>query len=317
MEDTVVKIGVSSCLLGNNVRYDGANARDSYIVDIMGQFVDFYPVCPEVESGLPVPREPMRLEGDPEAPELITVETRVHQTDRMGRWSSAKLDDLEKKDLWAFVFKSRSPSSGMRKVKVYDEKGIPVRVGVGLFARAFMDRFPFIPVEDEETLRDPVVRENFIERVFALKRWRDVRSEEPTAATLVDFHTRHKLQILSHSPKHYSAMGKLVADLSERPIDGVYSDYELKLMQTLKLTATPEKSYNVLQHAVGYFKKRFSGAEKQAMLEAIETYAENRLPLIVPITLLAHYAAKYDEPYLKRQTYLNPDPVELMLRNHA
>lgn len=286
-------------------------------MDTMGQFVDFCPVCPEVESGLPVPREAMRLEGDPADPELVTVKTNVPYTDQMCYWASRKLDALEKVGLWGFIFKSRSPSSGMEKVKVYDEKGVPARVGVGLFAKAFMERFPLTPVEDEVRLRDPFIRENFIERIFALRRWREIRQEEPTPATLVDFHTRHKLQVMSHSPKHYSAMGKLLDDLSPKAIDHVYREYELKLMEAFKLTATDPKCRNVMQHALGYFKKSLSQDEKQELMEIIDSFRNSLLPEIVPITLLAHYARKYDEPYLKRQTYLNPDPIELRLRNHA
>ena len=315
--DEKIRIGISTCLLGENVRYDGGHKRDRYVTDTLGQYLDFVPVCPEVECGLPVPREAMRLVGDPDAPRLVTIRSREDHTDRMRTWAEKRLRSLEKEDLCGFIFKGGSPSSGMERVKVYDANGVPAKKGRGIFARAFMERFPRIPVEEDGRLHDPDLRENFIERIFALERWRGVLAEGRTVGNLVAFHTQNKLLCLSHSEKHFRAMGKLVAGGKSVPPERLYGDYERLLMEALALRATPRKNTNVLQHMMGYFKQDLTPDEKQELLEVIDAYRRELVPLIVPVTLLKHYVRKYDKPYLARQTYLNPHPTALRLRNHV
>jgi uncharacterized protein YbgA (DUF1722 family) len=205
----------------------------------------------------------------------------------------------------------------MERVKVYDPNGVPAKVGVGLFARVFMKHFPLLPAEDEGRLHDPSLRENFIERIFALRRWRDVLKEKGSLKNLIDFHTRNKLLVLAHSPEHYRQMGKLVAGGKKVPLPELFAQYQTLLLEALRLKATNKKNSNVLMHMLGYFKERLSGNEKREMLEIIDQYRLEYLPLIVPITLMKHYVSKYDEPYLKEQTYLNPHPAELQLRNHV
>lgn len=317
MEEEKIRIGISTCLLGENVRYDGGHRRDRLITDTIGQFVEFVPVCPEMECGLGVPRESMHLEGDPESPRLITSRTRIDHTERMTTWARTRVKELEAEDLCGFIFKSNSPSSGMERVRVYNEKGMPQKKGVGMFARAFMDHFPLIPVEEDGRLHDIRLRENFIERIFALKRWRELLDRNQSTGKLVAFHTQHKLLILSHSPKHSRILGKLVAEAKNIPAEQLYSQYEMLLMEALRLKTTIKKNINVLQHMMGYFKKQLSADEKQELLEVIHEYREGFIPLIVPITLIKHYVRKYDQPYLKQQIYLNPHPVELKLRNHV
>jgi len=316
MEDRI-RLGVSTCLLGERVRFDGGHKRDRFVTDILGQYVEYVPVCPEVECGLGVPREAMRLVGDSSRPRLVTVRTKKDLTDRMLDWASRRVEELEEEKLCGFVFKSKSPSSGMERVKVYRENGIPANDGVGLFARAFMERFPLIPVEEDGRLNDPKIRENFIEAIFTFKRWRENIQGKKSRSGLVDFHTRHKLLLLSHSQKHSSQMGKLVAQAADHPIDEVYDLYQTELLQTLRLKTSIKKQINVLHHIVGYFKKQLTADEKQELLEIIELYRKEHVPLIVPVTLLNHYVRKYDQPYLKIQYYLHPHPVELRLRNHA
>jgi uncharacterized protein YbgA (DUF1722 family)/uncharacterized protein YbbK (DUF523 family) len=311
-----IKLGISTCLLGENVRYDGGHKLDRFLTETLGQYVEYAPVCPEVECGLPVPRESMHLEGDPVSPRLVTIRTKQDMTDRMIQWALKRVVELEKEGLCGFIFKSDSPSSGMERVRVYNEKGMPVKRGVGMFARVFMDHFPLLPVEDEGRLHDPELRENFIERIFTLKRWRGVLAEKQSRGNLVDFHTKHKLLILSHSPKHYQEMGKLVARAKELPLKEVYERYQTLLMESLGLKTTPKKNANVLMHMVGYFKEQLSSEEKQELLDIIENYRQEYVPLIVPVTLINHYVRKYNEPYLKQQVYLNPHPLELHLRNH-
>jgi uncharacterized protein YbgA (DUF1722 family)/uncharacterized protein YbbK (DUF523 family) len=312
-----VRLGISSCLLGESVRYDGGHKHDRYLTDTLGRYIEYVPVCPEVECGLPIPRESMRLVGDPESPRLLTSRTGVDKTEQMQSWVRRRVVELEREGLCGFIFKSNSPSSGMERVKVYNEKGMPSKKGVGLFARAFMEHFPLLPVEDEGRLHDPKLRENFIERVFALKRWRETLRQGRRRANLVDFHTRHKLLVLSHSQKHYREMGQFVAHAKDYSTEDLYRQYEELLTGALRLLATPRKHANVLLHILGYFKRDLSADEKQEMLELIDHYRDGAVPLIVPITLVNHYVRKYGEPYLAEQYYLHPHPVELQLRNHV
>jgi uncharacterized protein YbgA (DUF1722 family)/uncharacterized protein YbbK (DUF523 family) len=312
-----VRIGISSCLLGNAVRWNAGHKLDRYLTNTLGQFVEYVPVCPEVEAGFGVPRESFRLVGDPENPRLMTFKSKRDCTDQMNRWAQKRVKELEKEDLCGFIFKSDSPSSGMIRVKVYSPKGMPEKKGVGMFARAFMDHFPLIPVEDDGRLHDPAIRENFIERIFTLKRWRDSIKKKRSLGNLVNFHTNHKLLILSHSQKHYRLMGKLVAGGKKMPAPELYDQYERLLMEALALKTTNQKNSNVLQHLMGYFKKQLSADEKQELLEVFGQYRQGFVPLIVPLTLINHYVRKYDQPYLKMQMYLNPHPVELKLRTHV
>jgi uncharacterized protein YbgA (DUF1722 family)/uncharacterized protein YbbK (DUF523 family) len=315
--DEKIRLGISECLLGHQVRYDGGHKWDRFLTDTLGQHVEYVPVCPEEACGLGTPREAMRLVGSPEAPRLVTIRSGVDMTGRMLSWAKKRVAELEKEDLCGFIFKSDSPSSGMERVKVYNEKGMPEKKGVGLFARAFMEHFPLIPVEEDGRLHDPKLRENFVESVFTLKRWRQVREEEMSRGNLVAFHGEHKLLILAHSPKHQATMGKLVAAAKTFKTEELYDRYERLLLDALKLSTTPRKNMNVLQHIMGYFKKQLSKNEKEEMSEVIENYRNGHIPLIVPITLLNHYVRKYEEPYLSRQVYLNPHPIALQLRNHV
>jgi uncharacterized protein YbgA (DUF1722 family)/uncharacterized protein YbbK (DUF523 family) len=317
VEQEKIRLGISTCLLGENVRYDGGHKRDRFITDTLGRFVEFVPVCPEVECGLPVPRESMHLAGDPESPRLVTTRTKIDHTERMVNWARKRVRELAKENLCGFIFKSNSPSSGMERVKVYKEHGMAQKTGIGLFARAFMDHFPLIPVEEDGRLHDIRLRENFIERIFVLKRWRELLNQHQSRGKLVGFHTEHKLLIMSHSQKHSSILGKLVAEAKNIPAEHLYSKYQLIITEALRLKTTIKKNINVLQHMMGYFKKQLSADEKRELLETIDQYRNEYVPLIVPITLIKHYVRKYDQPYLKQQLYLNPHPMELKLRNHA
>ena len=319
MDETInseLKIGVSSCLLGNKVRFDGGHKHDRYITGTLANYFTFVPVCPEVECGLPVPREAMRLIGDPENPSLVGNKSGTDHTERMRSWAAQKVHDLEAEGLCGFIFKNRSPSSGMERVKVYDANNIPRAIGVGLFAKAFMDHFPLLPVEEEGRLHDIILRENFIESIFVYKRWRDV-IKQPTPSQLVAFHTSHKLLLMAHSEKHSRQMGKLIAKAGSADIDALIQEYQELLMKAMRLKPTLKKHVNVLMHMMGYFKKQLTSDEKQELLTILDHYRKGLVPLIVPITLMNHYVRKYDEPYLQKQFYLTPHPVELKLRNHA
>jgi uncharacterized protein YbgA (DUF1722 family)/uncharacterized protein YbbK (DUF523 family) len=314
---TKIRLGISSCLLGEKVRFDGGHKWDRFITETLGKFVEFVPVCPEVECGLGIPREAMHLASSPEGPRLVTIRTQVDHTERMLAWARRRVLDLEREDLCGFIFKSGSPSSGMERVKIYYGKGEPAKTGVGIFAREFMRHFPLLPVEDEGRLHDPALRENFLESLFTMKRWRETLALGAKRGHLVDFHTRHKLLIMSHSPKHYVLLGKLVAKIKEIPLPETYEQYQTLLMEALGLKTTIKKNANVMLHVMGYFKRNLSPAEKEELLEIVENYRQGYLPLIVPVTLLNHYGRKYDQAYLQSQYYLDPHPIELKLRNHV
>jgi uncharacterized protein YbgA (DUF1722 family) len=259
----------------------------------------------------------MRLTGDPALPRLVTRHTGRDLTDLMTSWALKRVRELESEDLCGFIFKSKSPSSGMERVKVYNEEGMPSNNGTGIFAGIFMGHFRLIPVEEEGRLHDPKLRENFIERVFALKRWRRIAGMKASLGALVSFHSREKLLILSHSERHLRKMGKIVAEGKKSRIKDLYNAYEAHLMEALKLKTTIKKQINVLHHMLGYFKKELDAGEKEELLGIIEQYRNEHIPLIVPVTLIRHYIRKYDKGYLADQAYLNPHPLELRLRNHA
>lgn len=312
----LIKIGVSACLLGEHVRYDGGHKHDRYITDTLGMHFNFVQVCPEVGCGLPTPREAMRLEGDPLAPRLMTRKTRIDKTEQMLTYCYAKVPMLENEDLCGFIFKKDSPSSGLFRVKVYNN-GQVVKKGRGLFAAAMARHFPLLPMEEEGRLNDLGIRENFIERIFSYRRWKDFLSGDPTIGQLVLFHTGHKLLMMAHSSQIYREMGVLVAHASEQKRADLLQRYEELFMKGLALHATVKKNTNVLQHIMGYFKQQLSPDEKAELLDVISQYHDHMLPLIVPMTLLRHYIGKYDQQYLKGQVYLAPYPSQLMLRNHV
>jgi len=316
MEDRI-KIGISACLLGENVRYNGGHKLDHFLRDTLGQYVSYVPVCPEVEAGFGVPRETMRLVGDVEAPRLVKTKSGTDHTDQMRGWAQKRVKELEKEDLCGYIFKKDSPSSGLMRVKVYNESGMPEKKGVGLFARAFVNHFPLIPVEEEGRLHDPRLRENFIELIFAFKRWRDTVVKHPGIGSVVDFHSRNKLLLMSHSPEYARRMGKLVAGAKQMDRDAFYHAYEALFIAALRLNTTVKKHINVLQHIMGYFKNQLTSDEKQELLETFDQFKAGYVPLLVPMTLINHYIRKYEQPYLKQQTYLNPHPIEFKLRAYT
>ncbi len=315
MDDTI-RLGISACLLGRNVRYDGGHQLDRYLAGTLGRFVEWVPVCPEVECGLPVPREAMRLVGDSASPRLVTRETGVDHTDRMVRWAAVRLKALERERLCGFVFKINSPSSGMRAVKVYRDAGVR-KDGVGIWAREFMRHFPLLPVEDDGRLNDPGLRENFIERVFVLHRWHEYLDGGGALKGLVGFHTRHKLILMAHGPAALGRLGRIVAGAKRAARKELQEEYLHGLLEALKRPATVKQNTNVLYHIAGYFKKALSSDEKEELGGVVTQYHDGLVPLVVPVTLLQHYVRKYREPYLARQHYLHPHPRELMLRNHV
>ena len=311
-------IGISSCLLGNNVRYDGGHKLDLWLKDTLGNYVDYVIVCPEAECGFGIPRETMRLVGKSPEPRLITQRSNIDLSERMHSYSLSKVPELLQLELSGFVLKSKSPSCGMERVKVYPHSGgVASKNGQGLFAQVLTNASPLLPCEEEGRLHDPVIRENFIERIFVRQRWLELLNHKPDAGKLMDWHSRHKLLLMAHSIVHYRLLGKLVAEKAKQDFDLVLRDYHEALMTAMSRPATPAKHQNVMLHILGYFKTDLNSVEKAELIELIENYKQGLIPLIVPITLINHYVRKYDKPYLAIQHYLMPHPLELKLRNHC
>ncbi len=316
--EPTVRVGVSTCLLGEAVRYDGGHKLDRYLVNTLGRYFEWVPVCPEVEIGLPTPRESMRLVGDPEAPRLVALKSGQDYTERMQTWARERLEQLAALPLHGFIFKKDSPSSGLFRVRVYDQHGMPRRAGTGIFPREVMNRFPLLPLEEEGRLHDMPLRENFIERVFAHYRWTRMLDEEPTPGGLVRFHTAHKLTLMAHSPAHYTEMGRLVAQAGKLDWEELTVAYGAMLMEGLGVMGTRGKHVNVMQHLLGFLKDHLSSEDKAELLGLIEDYRQGLVPLVVPLTLLKHHLNRHLVPeWVHQQVYLNPYPKELMLRNHV
>ncbi len=318
--DGPVKIGVSSCLLGAEVRFDGGSKRNDFLVETLGSFVEFVPVCPEVEIGLGVPRETLRLVRDYNAPgavRLVGKKTGVDLTGKMNSYAQRRLIALGRDELSGYVLKRNSPSCGMERVRVYGSSPVPTRDGSGLFAAALMRRYPSLPVEEEGRLSDRRLRENFVERVFAYRRLRNFFSSRWTYGGLVRFHTAHKLALMAHSPKAYGELGRFVANSRRLERHEVPDRYEIAFMEALKKLATTARHANVLHHMLGYLRQHLERDSRDELITVIDDYRRGLVPLIVPMVLFRHYVRKFDIAYLRGQVYLEPHPKELMLRNHV
>ena len=319
VDSPTIRLGVSSCLMGEEVRFDGGHKRDTFLINVLSRYVEWVRVCPEVGIGLGIPRETIRLVGEASSPRLLGVKSERDHTDAMVRWSAEEVERLAGLKLHGYVLKKDSPSCGLFRVRVYDVKtGTPARTGRGVFANEIVKRMPLLPVEEEGRLNDLPLRENFIERVFAYRRWTDLLDRDPTPSGLVAFHTAHKLTMLSHSPKHYREMGRLVAEAGLRSWDDISSEYGRLLMEGLQVLGTPGKHTNVMHHLMGFIKNDLSKDDKAEMLDVIESYRQRLVPPVVPLTLLNHHLRRYRVPdWVHEQVYLNPYPAELMLRNHV
>jgi uncharacterized protein YbgA (DUF1722 family)/uncharacterized protein YbbK (DUF523 family) len=312
-----IRIGVSSCLLGNEVRFDGGHKRNEFVTEVFGKFVEFVPVCPEVEIGMGTPRESIALRRQNGEVHLLGNKSGADFTAKMKPYAERRTRALGAENLSGYILKKDSPSCGMERVRVYAESGMPARDGVGIFAAALMGRYPNLPVEEEGRLTDPNLRENFVERVFAYKRLQDVFAGRWTQGGLIAFHTTHKLVLLAHSPNAYRELGRYVAEAKKIPRAEFRREYETRFMSALKKLATPPRHVNVMQHMLGYFRDRIDAAPRRELAEVVDDYARGLVPLIVPLTLIRHYVRRFEIEYLAGQVYLNPHPKELMLLNHV
>lgn len=314
MSEAKIKIGISSCLLGQEVRYDGGHKRDPYINGTLIDYFDFIPICPEVAIGLTIPRPPIHLVQLCEEIHVLGVkDTGIDVTDRLhayGKEMGERLDNIS-----GYILKSRSPSCGMERVEVVDEQGRTRGKGAGAYAHSLMKKLPLLPVEEEGRLGDARLRENFIMRVFVYHRWQQMLASGLSVVKLQAFHADHKYLVMAHNQSAYKRMGKMLADITEESVKVVSCLYMDELMTALKQPASREHHVNVLQHLLGYLKQHLDGDDKSEMLEVIERYRDGIVPLIVPITLLKHHFRRHHHDYVERQVYLSPHPHELMLRN--
>jgi len=309
-----IRVGISSCLLGQEVRFDGGHKRDSYVMGSLSEYFDFVAFCPEAGVGLGIPRQPIRLVKLGE--EIRAVGTRTPEldpTDDLAAFAHRAVDQLD--DVSGYILKNASPSCGMERVKVYNDKGMPERIGVGIYAGVLMERLPLLPVEEEGRLGDAVLRENFIERVFVYHRWQQLMLDGLTAHKLVEFHADHKYLIMAHSQEAFRQLGRMVAEAGKVELQQLADAYVAALMAALKRPVKPRQHVNVLQHLLGYLKDHIDKIDREEMVETIEQYRQGLVPLIVPITLIRHHFRRYPDPYVMRQYYLSPHPKELMLRN--
>lgn len=311
-----VRLGISRCLLGEQVRYDGGHKHDPFLTRTLGEHVEWVAVCPEVEAGMGIPREPIRLEDGASGVRLVAPKSGRDLTEEMLAYARRRAHQLAAADLDGFVLKKDSPSCGMERVRVHPADGVgsPRRDGRGLFAEALEVALPLLPLEEEGRLNDPHLREAFIDRVFAHRRWRDFRGDHPGPGELVAFHTRHKLTLLSHSPDHYRRLGRLVARAGA---EDVIDEYGEQFAAAMRVGATRGKQVNVLRHLQGYLREVLDEGDREELDGLIVAYGEGLVPLVVPVTLLRHHFRRHPHEWVGDQTYLAPYPRELMLRNHV
>ena len=312
-----IRIGVSACLLGEPVRYDGSHKADPFIIETLGRYFSWVPVCPEVEMGLGTPRETLRLVGDAAAPNLIATVSGRHHTAAMQHFAAKRLPELVRLGLHGYILKKNSPSCGLTGVPVYDSSGRPRGSGRGLFAQALAARLPLLPVEEEGRLQDPRRREHFVERVFACRRWHEFLAAHPAPADLVQFHRRHELSLLAHSRPHYQALGRTVAGCGEGLSEEFLKAYGDLFMLAFKVRTSRKKHADALSRVQGCLKRRLGKPEKAALAGCIDDYRQGLGPLTTPLDLLRDHLRRVGCPYLEAQTYLNPYPADLMRLLHA
>jgi uncharacterized protein YbgA (DUF1722 family)/uncharacterized protein YbbK (DUF523 family) len=311
-----VRIGISSCLLGEKVRFDGGHKKDDFLANRFGRYVEWVPICPEFEIGLGVPRESLRLVSEGKSIYLIAPRSGLDHTDRMDKWTREYAGRLANRGLCGYVLKRSSPSCGLERVKVYGDSGMPTREGRGLFAAGLVDQFPNLPMEEEGRLNDPRLRENFVSQVFCYKRWSDLGEYGLTRARIMQFHARHKYLLMSRHQVGARNLGNLIGH-AERSMTArrLGEEYFNAFCKVMRHTPTRRNHTNVLQHLAGYFSERLDSSDRAELSAVIDRYRQEGLPLIVPVTLIRHYVRKFSVEYLNDQVYLDPGPCELNLLN--
>lgn len=307
-----IQIGISACLLGEQVRFDGGHKQSRYCMDELSRVFFYRPVCPEVAIGMSTPRKTIRLVNYDGDVRLKATDDSFDVTDKMNEFSvkqSTAMDFIS-----GYIVCAKSPSCGMERVKLYDGKtGYSEKAGVGLFAKTLMETFPLLPVEEDGRLHDLVLRENFITRVFAYHDWKTLEHIGISRKAIVAFHTRYKYLLMAHHQEKYRELGRIVANFSD-DVKKDADEYFTLFMQTLMHHANRRSHTNVLNHLQGFFSDKLSAKQKQELTESINKYREGLLPLLVPMTLIKHYLNEFEDPFVEQQVYLNPHPEELKLR---
>lgn len=310
------KLGISACLMGAEVRYNGGHKQSLLCTQVLSEYFEFITACPEVAIGLGIPRETIRLVGDAEQPQAVgTINADLNVTQELAAYGEQMAVELG--DICGYIFMQKSPSCGLERVKVYRENGAPVDGGgTGIYAKAFCALHPNLPVEEDGRLNDPVLRENFITRVFAYAAWQTLCAQGISRRSLTEFHSRYKYQLMASNPVQYKALGALLGSMGKHDdIDQLAPRYFSKLMAALKKCATRGTHTNVLQHLSGYLKQTLSAADKQELQQLISQYRQGIVPLVVPLTLLKHHFRQHPDPYVALQVYMQPHPENLSLRN--
>lgn len=311
----IIKVGISSCLLGEKVRFDSGHKRNDYVTGVLKDYFEFVPFCPEVEIGLGIPREPIRLVSvggeircvGTKNPELDVTQALDDVADKQGAWQE---------QLCGYILKKDSPSCGMERVKVYSN-GLPSREGVGIYAKRLLQKYPSLPVEEEGRLQDARLRENFIQRVFIYSRWQEMLCDGLSLGKLQAFHAQHKYLLMSHNQTEAKTLGAMLAGASKATLDALAPQYLEQMMLALKTIAARENHVNTLQHIQGYLKKNLDAGDKAELVEVVDNYKRGLIPLIVPITLLRHHFRRHPNDYITQSFYMNPHPGELMLLNNV
>jgi len=320
--DDPIRIGVSSCLLGDRVRYDGGHKQDHFLTDVMGPQVEWVPVCPEFEMGLGVPREPIQLERKKGEMRLVSIETHADHTQTMRRWAKQRLRELSRENLSGYILKSRSPSCGMERVQIHEPNGARAGIGRGLYAKALIERFENLPIEEERRLTNPKQRENFIERVFAYRRLRQLFDKRWKNRDVVEFHTQHELLLMAHSPRLYRELGRLMARIAKHPRKDFRQQYESLFMQAMRARTTRGHHAKVLRRMAGYLTEYVNSAQREKLTRLIEDYRQGLAPLSTPLAVIRSLVRRLgldylSLDYLNDQFYLNPHPKEVVLRDHS
>jgi uncharacterized protein YbgA (DUF1722 family)/uncharacterized protein YbbK (DUF523 family) len=312
-----IRVGLSACLRGDEVRFNGGHSRQRYLTDTLGQFFEFVTACPEVEAGMGVPRPTVRLAAIGEKIRVIDPKNNIDWTAAMEEHAVGRASMVDEYQLSGFILKSKSPSCGVSRVKVYAENGMPTYDGRGVFTAELLRRYPRLPVEEEGRLNDPGLRENFVERVFAYHRLRRAFRARWTVGSIVEFHTNEKLLLRAHHEVSYRKLGRLVAEAKGMPRAAFAAEYQQGFMDGMGYKSTVRKHTNVLEHMLGFLRDTGDEMGREQARTAIADYRNGLVPLIVPMTLFSYLASRYNIDYLLRQSYLNPHPKELMLRNHV
>jgi uncharacterized protein YbgA (DUF1722 family)/uncharacterized protein YbbK (DUF523 family) len=312
-----IRVGVSACLLGQEVRYDGGHKRDAYVADTLARHFRFVPVCPELDIGLGIPRETLRLVREGKEVRMVAPASGVDYTAQMRAYSRRRARQLQELGLSGYILKKNSPSCGLTRVRTYTAAGMPAASDRGLFADALLASMPLLPVEEEGRLNDPRLRENFIVRVFAFHRVTSLFDSRWRVTELVAFHASEKLLLMAHDPDRQRALGRIVASAKGTDRRRLRTAYTEGFMQALARPAGTKRHTNTLQHMLGYLREHVGQTERAQILESIEEYRLGFVPLVVPLTLIRHYVKLLSLDYLESQTYLSPHPKELALRNHV